>query len=317
MLSTSSRLLRLLSHLQSKRFWRGPELVDALGVTSRSVRRDVGRLRELGYPVHATSGVGGGYALGAGKDLPPLPLDDDEAIAVAVGLRAATTGPVRGLEAASLRALTRLEQVLPKRLRRRVNALQTVSVRYGDPQASIDAETLSALANACRDEATVRFEYESHAGAPSMRSVEPYRLVHSSHRWYLLAWDLEKSAWRTFRVDRVGARVRAGRAFAPRPLPSGDVAAYVRDAVGAQLRKYRARVTVFARGETVRAKLSWMSARVEEAGEGRCSVYLEGDSVAGIAAWLTVLGCECEVHEPEELKAHLREVAARLARAAG
>lgn len=317
MLSTSARLLRLLSHLQAKRFWRGGELVDALGVTSRSVRRDVLRLRELGYPVHATSGVGGGYQLGAGRDLPPLPLDDEEAIAVAVGLRAATTGPVRGLEAASLRALTRLEQVLPKRLRKRVNALQSVSVRYGDSHASIDAETLSSLASACRDEVTVRFEYKSHEGAASVRSVEPYRLVHSSYRWYLLAWDLEKGAWRTFRVDRVGAKLRAGKSFAPRALPASDVAAYVRDAVGGQLRRYRARVTVFAPASEVRAKLSWMNGRVEEVSERACTVHLEGDSIEGAAAWLVVLGREFTVHEPDELRAHLREVAGRLARAAG
>ena len=173
MLETSARLLRLLSLLQSRRFWRGGELAAALGVTERSVRRDVGKLRSLGYPVHAEAGVGGGYQLGAGQELPPLPLEDEEAVAVAVGLRAAASGAVAGLEEASVRALTKLEQVLPRRLHRRVQALEAVSVRLPDAGPTVDAAVLSALAAACREEHQVRFAYQARAGAPSSRRVEP------------------------------------------------------------------------------------------------------------------------------------------------
>ena len=200
MVQTSARLLQVLALLQC-RFLSGEALAAELGVTERSVRRDVDRLRSLGYPVHAAAGVGGGYQLGAGKDLPPLPLEDDEAVAVAVGLRLGMTGPVRGMEEASVRALAKLEQVLPKRLRKRVNALQDVSVPLGHSGPVVDAAVLSQLALACRDQLRLRFAYQSPRGEPGAREVEPYRLVHTSFRWYLLAFDLGKQDWRTFRVD--------------------------------------------------------------------------------------------------------------------
>ena len=315
MVQTSARLLRVLSLLQSRRFWAGGALASELGVTGRSVRRDVERLRTLGYPVHATAGVGGGYQLGAGKDLPPLPLEDDEAVAVAVGLRAAATGPVTGLEEAAVRALGKLEQVLPKRLRRRVNALQAVSVRLGDAGPTVDAEALAVIANACRDGESLRFDYAGREGAVSARCVEPYRLVHTRSRWYLLAYDPEREGWRTFRVDRIGPGPRTGRAFNPRPLPSEDVAAYVSQAVSTEVYRFRARVTVHASARTVSERLSGVAARVEDRDGERCLVHTGADSLEALAFHLGFMGFDFEVHEPPELIEHLRRMSERLARA--
>lgn len=314
MVQTSARLLKLLSFLQARRFWSGADLADELGVTTRSVRRDIERLRGLGYPVHAAAGLGGGYELGAGKELPPLPLDDEEAVAVAIGLRAAAAGPVSGVEAASLRALSKLEQVLPRRLRRRVNALQAVSVRMGDGGPTVDAETLTAIANACRDCELVRFEYLSHDGAPTVRHVEPYRLVHTSYRWYLLAWDLERADWRTFRVDRIGVKPRPGQAFSPRPLPSADVAAFVAQAISTHTQRTHARVTLFAPMAVVSKRLSWIRGTLRPLGNERCVLDLTADSVDSIAIALVFLGFEFEVQEPPELRAALRGIAKRIGR---
>ncbi|MGK4003610.1 WYL domain-containing protein [Sorangium sp. So ce1036] len=315
MIQTSARLLKLLSLLQSRRFWTGGELARALEVTERSVRRDVDRLRSLGYPVHATTGVGGGYQLGAGKELPPLPLEDDEAVAVAVGLRAAATGPVRGLEEASVRALGKLTQVLPKRLRRKVSALDAVSVRMGDAGPTFDADALAVMANACRDAEVLCFDYSSRKDEASARRVEPYRLVHSSHRWYLLAYDLDRGAWRTFRVDRIQGRPRAGRRFTPRPLPSDDVAAYVARAVSPEAYRKRARATVHGPAHAVSARLTWGAWQVEALSPDRCAVSSGGASLAEIAFQLGFVGFDFEVHEPAELVEHIRRLAERFTRA--
>ncbi|HYI01325.1 YafY family protein [Hyalangium sp.] len=316
MVQTSARLLKLLSLLQSRRFWVGGELASELEVTERSVRRDVDRLRSLGYPVHAAAGVGGGYQLGAGKELPPLPLEDDEAVAVAVGLRLAATGLVKGLEEASVRALGKLEQVLPKRLRRRVSALHAVSVRLGDAGPGIDAEALAVMANACRDSEVLRFDYSSHEGTVSARLAEPYRLVHSRYRWYLLAYDLEREGWRTFRVDRIGAMPRTGRRFKARPLPSEDVAAYVSQSVSTDVYRFRARVTVQAPAHVVSERLSGVAGRIEELEAERCLVHTGGESLEALAFHLGYMGFDFEVHEPKELVEHLRRLGERLTRAA-
>ena len=303
-----------MSLLQSRRHWSGAGLAESLGVTERSVRRDVDRLRGLGYPVHATAGVGGGYRLGAGKELPPLPLEDDEAVALAVGLRAAATGPVKGAETASLRALVKLEQVLPARLRRRVNALQAVSVRLGDPGPPVDAETLTVLAGACRDEVVVGFDYLSHDGDATHRSVEPYRLVHTSFRWYLLAFDLERADWRTFRVDRVGPRPRTGHGFTPRPLPSQDVAAYVARGVSSRTQQFSAHVTLHAPIDAVQKRMRWITGRLEPLGDDQCSLRFSAGSLSELAFRLCFLELDFELHEPDELARFLRQISRRIVR---
>jgi predicted DNA-binding transcriptional regulator YafY len=317
MVQTSARLLRLMSLLQSRRHWTGPDLAATLGITERSVRRDVDRLRSLGYPVHAASGVGGGYRMGAGKELPPLPLEDEEAVALAVGLRAAATGPVQGAEAASLRALVKLEQVLPARLRRRVNALQAVSVRLGEPGPPVDAETLTVLASACRDQVTVRFEYRSHEGVGTLRSVEPYRLVHTSFRWYLLAFDPERDDWRTFRVDRIGARPRTGQSYTPRPLPSEDVAAYVGRGVSAVQRQHTAHVTLHAPASEAQKRMQWIAGKLEPLDESRCSLRFSAGSLSELAFRLCFMELDFELHEPAELADFLRQLSRRIARGTG
>ena len=317
MVQTSARLLKVLSLLQSRRFWAGGELAGQLGVTERSVRRDVERLRTLGYPVHATAGVGGGYQLGAGKELPPLPLEDDEAVAIAVGLRAAAAGPVKGVEEAAVRALGKLEQVLPKRLRRQVNALQAVSVGLGDGVPVVDAEALTLIANACRDALQLRFDYGDRGGVASERLVEPYRLVHTRLRWYLLAYDLGREDWRTFRVDRLGPGPRTARPYRPRPLPAEDVAAYVSKSVSSDVYRIRARVTFLAPAAQVTERLSALAVHIEEEKDGRCRVRTGADSLEMLTYFLSATGFDFEVHEPLEVREHLRRLSERLARAAG
>lgn len=316
MVETSIRLFKMLALLQSRRFWAGSALAQELGVTERSVRRDMERLRSLGYPVHATAGVGGGYQLGAGKELPPLPLEDDEAVAVALGLRAAASGPVKGMEEASVRALAKLEQVLPKRLRNRVNALHEVSVRIGGGGARIDAEVLSLLAHACRDSQLLTFGYKSREGEDSERNAEPYRLVHNAYRWYLLAYDLGRKDWRTFRVDRIGAKPRVGQRFKPRPLPNEDVAAYISDSAASAPYRFKAKLTIHAPANKLRERLSPLGGRIEELDEERCLVHTGAHTLDGLAFHLGFLGFEFRVHEPKELIDHLRAFSARLRRAA-
>ena len=226
MLETSARLLRLLALLQTRREWNGPQLAEALSVTTRTVRKDVDRLRALGYPVNASAGVAGGYRLGAGTSLPPLLLDDEEAVAVTVGLRtAAASGGVAGIEETSLRALAKLEQVLPAHLHRRVSALHDSMIEIAPPPAAVPAAHLTAIAAAIRDHLRLRFDYEDHRERITLRTVEPHRLVHTRGRWYLVAWDVDRDDWRTFRGDRMRPRAGAGARFMPRPDPGGDLVA--------------------------------------------------------------------------------------------
>ena len=247
MLETSARLLRLLSLLQSRRDWTSTELATRLGVTTRTIRNDVGRLRGLGYPVDARPGVAGGYRLGAGGALPPLLLDDDEAVAVAIGLRTAASGSIAGIEETSVRALAKLQQVLPPRLRHKVSAFQSSALPMPSRGPQVDPDVLTVIASACRDHERLRFDYRAHSGAASLRSVEPYRLVNDRRRWYLVAWDTDRDAWRTFRVDRIEPRPPAGPRFTPRAIPPDqEIAAQAARGVAEATWRYRARVIVHA-----------------------------------------------------------------------
>jgi predicted DNA-binding transcriptional regulator YafY len=316
MLETSARLLRLLSLLQLPREWTGVELAERLGVSGRTVRTDVQRLRSLGYPVTATRGNVGGYRLGAGAALPPLLLDDDEAVAVTVGLRTATGDAIAGIEEASLRALAKLEQVLPSRLRRRVNTLQTftVPVPRDDVGPSVDTAILTTLSAVCRDRERLRFDYADHSGAASVRTVEPYRLVSWGRRWYLFAWDVERDDWRTFRVDRMRPRVPTGPRFPPRDLPD-DVAAYVSSRVSAAAWRYRARVTVHAPADVVADRISPAVGTVERIDEHTCVLHTGADTVETLAVYIGLIGEDFDVNEPPELVAYLHRLADRYARA--
>jgi predicted DNA-binding transcriptional regulator YafY len=315
MLQTSTRLLRLLALLQTRRTWTGPQLAERLEVTTRTVRNDVERLRSLGYPVHATPGVAGGYRLGAGASLPPLLLDDEEAVAVAVGLRTAAGGSVAGIEETSQRALAKLEQVLPSRLRHRVAALHRATVSIPDSGPAVDGDVLSAIAETIRARQRLRFDYASFGGATGRRAVEPHRLVHTRGRWYLVAWDVERHDWRTFRVDRIRPRPPHGPRFAPRDDPGGDVVAYVERGLGAAVWRFRARVKVHAPAGEVASRLP-PAVLVEAVDEGTCIVNVGSDSPRWLALWLGMIDADFEVDDCPELADHLRTLSERYARAA-
>ena len=314
MLETSARLLRLLSLLQARPEWSGPELAQRLGVTTRTVRNDVERLRGLGYPVHARPGVGGGYRLGAGAALPPLLLDDDEAVAVAVGLRTAANGSVTGIQETSVRALAKLEQVLPSRLRHRVRAVQAATVEIPTDGPTVDADVLTAIAGACRDQQRLRFDYRDHDGSGSVRTVEPHRLVHHRGRWYLVAWDVDRADWRTFRADRIAPRTPTGPRFVPRDPPDGDVATWLLRGVGAATWRYRARVTVRAPAPLVAARVP-PAVVVEAVDERSCVVDAGSDTPHMLALYLGMLDADFEVRQPPELVEQLAALAERYRRA--
>ncbi|HLU74975.1 MAG TPA: YafY family protein [Nonomuraea sp.] len=316
MLDTSARLLKLLSLLQAHREWSGPELSERLGVTTRTIRKDVERLRSLGYPVHATPGVAGGYRLGAGAALPPLLLDDEEAVAVAVGLGRAAGGGVEGIEESSVRALAKLEQVLPSRLRRRVGALNAYTVQIPGKAPSVKPGLLTTIANAARDRERLRFDYTGHDGAETVRDVEPYRLVHRRGRWYLVGYDVDRRDWRTFRVDRLRARIPAGPRFAPRELPAdGDVASYVERGVTTAAWPHRGTVLLHAPVERVRSLGFGDGLEVEPVGPDRCVLTLGSDDLHGMAVWVGFLDVDFEVLDPPELAEAVRRLAERYGRA--
>lgn len=317
MLETSARLLRLLSLFQARRYWSGAELSDRLEVTARTLRRDVDRLRSLGYPVNSTSGAAGGYQLGAGATLPPLLLDDDEAVAVAVGLRTAASGTVAGIEEASISALSKLEQVLPSRLRRRVTALHSFIVPLTGVGPAVDAETLSVLAGACRDCAKLRFGYHSRAGAESMREVEPHRLVHTGRRWYLAAWDVARNDWRTFRVDRIEPGISTGARFAPRNAPEGDFAAYVSRSVSYSPYPHRAEVILSASMQAAAERIPQAVGVLEPLGENTCVLRTGACSLEMLCVHLALIGFDFEVREPPELIERMRALSERFKRATG
>jgi predicted DNA-binding transcriptional regulator YafY len=312
MLETSIRLLRLLSLLQTPREWTGAELAERLEVTPRTIRNDVERLRALGYPVHGTRGSAGGYKLGAGVRLPPLLLDDEEAVAVAVALRTAATAPIAGVEETSQRALAKFEQVLPDRLRRRVNALQTYTVPVPPtaPSPQVDAEILATLSFACRDHQRLRFDYRTHDGGETRRVAEPYRLVNWGRRWYLVAWDVDRSDWRTFRVDRLVPRPPPGPRFTPREPPD-DVADRVMRGVSSAAWRYRAAVTVHAPADEVIGRINPAVGTVETIDDETCVLHTGADTLDSLAVHLGLLGVPFTVTDPPELIEHLRALADR------
>lgn len=297
MVETSARLLKLLSLLQTPRDWSGPELAERLGVTTRTVRNDVDRLRGLGYPVHATPGVAGGYKLGAGAKMPPLLLDDDEAVAIALSLS------TQDSETAD-RALRKLEQVLPSRLRHRVSALQEVTVGTA---TELDPEVTVQIVTACRARERLRFDYVKFGGEHDRREVEPYRLVHTRGRWYLVAWDVARQDWRTFRADRIRPRVPTGPRFTPRELP--DLQAHLAQGLATAAWRFRATVTVHAPAPEIAAKVP--AALVEAVDDTTCRMTAGADTPQMLAVYLGMLDCGFEVDGPPELVQHLGKTADR------
>jgi predicted DNA-binding transcriptional regulator YafY len=311
---TSSRLLTLLSLLQARRDWPGGELAERLEVSRRTIRRDVERLRGLGYPVESLTGPAGGYRLAAGTAMPPLLLDDDEAIAIAVGLRTAARASVTGIEETAVRALVKLEQVLPGHLRRRVQALGAAMTAMPPPGPTVDPQCLTVLATACRDRECVRFAYEARDGTAGRRDVEPHVLVNRGRRWYLVCWDRGRDDWRTFRVDRIDEPTPLAVRFTPRPLPAEDPAAFVEQRFAALPSRYEARITLHAPAESVRVAPPWGT--VTPLDDHTCEYRTGDDDLAWLAVRVAMLGVDFEVHEPPELIEQLRVLAGRFERAA-
>jgi predicted DNA-binding transcriptional regulator YafY len=299
MANTSGRMLRLLSLLQTHRYWPGGELADRLEVSPRTLRRDVDRLRELGYQVDAVRGVAGGYQLRAGGSLPPLLLEDEEAVAIAVGLRTSAAGAVQGMEESSIQALTKVLSLMPPRLRRRMDALQSQTVPAPMRGPTVDAATLTTLAQGCRDDEPVRFAYTARGAEETRRHVEPHRLVSMGRRWYLVGYDRDRQDWRSFRVDRIRSPELTGARYRPRELPAADALAFVRTGIVSMPMRYAVRVRFAAPPEVVTAQVgNWAAI---EAVDGGCRMTMNTDTLDWPLMTLAAIDADFTVEEPAEL----------------
>src|SRR4051794_3107582 len=313
MVQTSARLLALLALLQQRREWSGPELAGRLEVGPRTIRRDVEKLRDLGYPIEAAPGVAGGYRLASGAQMPPLLLDDSEAIAVAVGLRSSASGSIAGIEESSVRALAKIEQILPDRLRDRVRALGDATSAFSVDGPRIDADDLALIAGACRDGLRLRFSYTAKRGEVTAREVEPAAVVHTGWRWYLVAYDLGRDDWRTFRVDRIEGRPQAGARGTRREVPGGDAAAFVKQSIrGGDADVTRGRVRLRAPADEIAGRVPARYATVAPEGPDACIVTTTGRWSREFLVWMALMDAELEVLEPPELVAEAKRVVARL-----
>ena len=315
MLETSARLLRLLALLHAHPDLSGPQLADRLQVTTRTVRADVERLRTLGYPVEATIGRVGGYRLASGGAMPPLLLDDDDAVAVAVGLRVAGTSGVAGIEETSVRSLAKLEQVMPSRLRHRVDALHGAILALRGTSPAVSTEILTTVATSIRARERLRFEHLGSDEAEHRFDVEPHRLVNSHGGWHLLAWVPGAAGWRLFPLELIRPIIPGGPRFAPRGEPPGGVAAYVEQQLGRAQWRYRATVRAHVAAGALERRLP-ASVVVEPEDESTCLVYVGSDDPHQLALWVTLLDAEIDVLDAPELRTALAELAERLTRAA-
>jgi predicted DNA-binding transcriptional regulator YafY len=315
MSETSSRLLEMLSLLQGRRDWPGGELADRLEVSGRTIRRDVERLRRLGYPVESLTGPAGGYRLRAGSAMPPLLLDDDEAIAIAVGLRTAAGASVAGIEETSVRALVKLEQVLPAHLRRRVGALGSATSTLPAGGPTVDPQHLTVIATTCRDSECLRFAYRRRDGTDSRREVEPHSVVNRGRRWYLVAWDRGREDWRTFRIDRLTRPASTGVRFEARTLPAKDAAAYVERSIAGAPTRFEAVVVLKAPAEEITDRIPAYWGSVTAIDAETCEFRTGDDDLGWLAVRIAMLGVDFEVSEPPELVEELRTLGLRLRRA--
>ncbi len=313
MIETSSRLLELLSLLQGRREWQGSELAERLEVSARTIRRDVDRLRQLGYPVDSLTGPSGGYRLRAGTAMPPLLLDDEEAIAIALSLRTAARASVTGIEETAVRALLKLEQVLPAHLRRRVRALGSATVTLPGSGPTVDPQQLTVIAAACRDLECLRFAYRRRDGTASRREVEPHSLVNHGRRWYLVAWDRGRRDWRTFRLDRMARPPSPGARFTPRELPAKDAASYVAHSISSMPNRFEAVVTLAAPFESIAGRIPAHWGTLARADRRSCRLRTGDDDLSWLALRIAMIGVDFHVHEPPELVEELRRLSSRLA----
>jgi predicted DNA-binding transcriptional regulator YafY len=313
MLGSSARLLRLLALLQARATWTGAELTSRLEVTDRTLRRDIDRLRSLGYPVHSTSGPAGGYMLGAGASLPPLMLDNDEGLAIAVALQGGVAG-VSGVAEAGQRALAKLDQVLPARLRRRLDAVRAAIVRLPDAAPQVALGIVDALAAGCAEHRIVHFGYRDQAGRATRRVAEPHRLVLMGRLWYLVAWDQGRADWRTFRADRIAAPIALGESFAPRPAPDDDVAAFVTRAVSWTHYPHKASIRLRVPIAKARRHIPPAYGAVTAIDARTCRLETGASSLDGIARWLIISGLPFEIESPPALARRMRAITGRLLR---
>lgn len=315
MLNPSSRLLRLLTLLQMRRFWSGHELAERLEITERTVRRDIDKLKSLGYPIDGTPGVAGGYQLGAGAALPPLQLEDDEALAVSLGLSIITNSSVSGVDEAALRALVKLERVLPSTLKKRATALRHAiqPLSYAGPR--VESAALSTIASATIDHLELQFSYEDKSGRRSERLVDPLGLVPTGARWYLVAWDQGREDFRTFRVDRILAPLDVGGRFTPRPLPNhGDLRGYVAKSVVPSAHDQKASVILCAPLAQLRARISPFFGTLEVVDETSCRLRAGAQCLDILLVWVLQLGVDFVIEEPASLKDDLRALHERVGR---
>ncbi len=316
-MSTSERMLRLLSLLQTHRYWPGPELSDRLQVSPRTLRRDVDRLRELGYTVDAVRGAAGGYQLRAGGSLPPLLLEDEEAVAIAVGLRTAAAGAVAGMDDWSVQALSKVLTLMPPRLRRQMDAVasQTESPGPWEGAPVFDAAVLTTLAQACRDSELLRFDYTAREADVTHRRVEPLRLVSLGRRWYLVAWDRDRSDWRSFRLDRISAPEPTGQRFRARELPAADALAFVQQGIRRMPQRYAVRVLVAMAADDLAAQVGrWGTVTANPDTPDGCVLEMNVDDLNWPVMVLAGSGAEFVVESPPELAERVAEVGTRFAR---
>jgi predicted DNA-binding transcriptional regulator YafY len=308
MSDTPGRLLRLLSLLQQRALWSGPELAERLGVTTRTVRRDIDRLRTLGYHVDAGPGATGGYRLGIGASLPPLLLDDDEATAIAIALGLSAGGTVQGVEEPALAALAKLDRLLPSRLRARVDAVRRTTLPLGGADR-VAADVLVTVAHAAAEQQRLRIDYVDREGRPTQRRVDPYRLLSTGRRWYLVAFDVDRNDWRTLRADRIVAVVATGHRFQRDDPP--DAVELVSRASGVAGYRYAAHVVLRASPEEVAARVPPTVGVVEPHADGTL-LTVGAHELAYLAGHLVALDLPFEALDPPELREHLRQAGARL-----
>jgi predicted DNA-binding transcriptional regulator YafY len=312
-MNTSARMLRLLSLLQTHRYWPGGELAGRLDVSPRTLRRDVDRLRELGYVVDAVRGVAGGYQLRAGGQLPPLLLEDEEAVAVAVSLQSSAAGGTPGMEETSVQALSKVVALMPPRLRRQMDALGSQTERLpwsGGP--ALDPALLSTLAQACRDSEPIHFTYTAREAEPTDRWVEPHRMVSMGRRWYLVAYDRDRQDWRTFRVDRISEPRTSGQTFRPRELPAEDALSFVQAGIRRMPQRYAVRVVFDTDAEQVAAVVGRWATVTGSA--GKAVLEMNVDSLEWPMYMLATIDADFTVESPPELAEAAARATARFAR---
>lgn len=315
MTRTTGRTLELLGLLQTHRTWTGPELRSRLEVSERTLRRDVDDLRGLGYGIESVPGVGGGYRLGAGASIPPLVLSADEAVAIAIGLRAAGQAAVTGMEDASARALSKLEQSLSSQTRERIATVERAVVPLGGASADVDMDVVVAVAGAIRESRRMRIHYRTHEGAESRRRIEPHRIVHSGRRWYLLAWDIDRNDWRNLRLDRLVPRLPLDATFVPRDLPDDQVRAFTTHGITTAPYPVQARLRVHAPADDVRRHFGPTVAHVQVESASTCLLSVGSRGAAEMAMYVGTSGFAFEVLDGAELRQALTDLAARFTRA--